>query len=242
MRTTGGAVTDKLSGWSFYSTLGDNEAGAIGSGLSDSNTIVCSMGTSGTVVRRTDPLLPLLNDKVLQFENHDWRLLLSMLPDCGSWWQRFTGEHGGGREDREIDALAFAVNDHVILRDSRDCQLSEFTSAPLDVKAASVQIALVGGMMEQFRAVLSAVNDPGHDIMCVVWTGGLSRSPLIRKTLLARLREDHDITEVFVSALTGPAAQQAAARGALINALVGAEVFEDFRSAVEVFCPLVQLK
>lgn len=234
-------VANLLSGWQCIASLGDNHAGAVGCGLIDTNTIIISLGTSGTVVRRVDRTLPLMHDRVAQFEYYDDRLLLAMLADCGAWWRKFVEEFGQGKSDKELDHLADEATCFIPIRDEAVCVCEHFKGAALGVQAASVQLALVASLMDRFKDVDSAITNFKHTIDRVVLTGGLSRSPLIRRTFRRHLLE-HGIKDVFVGSLEGPAAEQAAARGALINALVGGSVYPDLSAAALVLCPLTKLK
>jgi len=234
-------VISRLKDWKVVASLGDNHAGGVGCGLVDRNTFVVSLGTSGTVVRRADSLLP-VQGEVAQFEYYGDRLILAMLANCGAWWGEFVKTHGDGKGDQELDGLADnAAGCIVPLESEASCKNRNFTMLSLGEKAASVQLALAGSLMDRLRDILSAVGDSEHTISKVVLTGGLSRSPLIRRTFKKWIQE-LDIDDVFVSALEGPAADQAAARGALMNALVGSGAYPDLSAAAMAFCPLKKLE
>ena len=81
-------VKKRLAGWDYRAGLGDNDAGARGSGLDDFVTIIMSFGSSGTVTRIARTLAALAGN-ALTFEYFHHCLLLNMLENCANWYDKF---------------------------------------------------------------------------------------------------------------------------------------------------------
>ena len=82
---------ERLRGWRVAALLGDNHASAAGCGAAEYDTMVLSLGTSGTVNLPAPPSAQPSGD-ILAFEYWDDRLFLLMLAQCGAWYERFRAE------------------------------------------------------------------------------------------------------------------------------------------------------
>ena len=82
---------ERLRGWRVAALLGDNHASAAGCGAAEYDTMVLSLGTSGTV-NLPAPSSAQPSGDILAFEYWDDRLFLLMLAQCGAWYERFRAE------------------------------------------------------------------------------------------------------------------------------------------------------
>lgn len=233
-------VRNYLPGWRVVAGLGDNHAGAVGSGLTDRQTVVISAGTSGTVTRAVK-LGTAAAETFMQFEYYDDTLLLMMMADCASWYDRFVALFVYGKSHLQLDALALASSDvykHPYPATPNAPFEDWFLHLPLSVQAKTMQYSIACHLADHFKGIFEAVkNDNNHSIRQVVLTGGLTRSPYFCQTLKAKILEAGFKGEIRVSSRVGPLANQAATLGALINALVGGELYPNLETAIKKLCP-----
>lgn len=232
-----------LTSWRVVAGLGDNHAGAVGSGLTDNrDTIVISAGTSGTVVRAVE-LGALITGTAMRFEFYEQNtLLLSMMGDCASWYGRFVEQLGCGSSHAQLDDWALhasRVRELPYPKTPATPFPNWLNSLTLGEKVRSMQYSIARVLAGHFGKILGAVpDDASHHIKRVVLTGGLTRSRYFRealKVMLVDLRLFEG--EVLVSSRTGPLADQAATLGALINALVGGGLYPSREAAIKELCP-----
>ena len=98
---------ERLRGWRVAALLGDNHASAAGCGAAEYDTMVLSLGTSGTVNLPAPPSAQPSGD-ILAFEYWDDRLFLLMLAQCGAWYERFRAELNRRGQRRELARRALA--------------------------------------------------------------------------------------------------------------------------------------
>lgn len=231
-----------LTNWSVYSSLGDNHATAVGCGLADEETIVVSAGTSGTVIRICDPLILLLGGAV-SFEYYDQRLLLMMMPNCGSWYSKFKRDYFPGLSYKQMNMLAEGNTDYLDIpqKDGEPQYPEAFFEKLPEGKIASVQFSIAKAMvylaLEMSNEVVS-----GKEIRKIILTGGLSQSEFFREAFrsLVHWIVGEEIA-VFVSSLEPPISSQTGAWGGLINATVGNEDFGSLEEAVAELCPIKRI-
>ena len=111
---------------------------------------------------------------------------------------------------------------------------------PLDTQVKSMQQSIARHLAGHFQQILGAlpISNAEHSIKRVVLTGGLTRSQYFCEFLKAQMiYEDNFGGQVLVSSRTGPLANQAATLGALINALVGAQIYPTLEAAMKALCP-----
>ena len=225
------AVTRLLKGWRVVTTLGDNHATAAGCGAADYETVVLSLGTSGTVNRVCPPTAK-LRGQASQFEYWDDRLLLMMLAKCAAWYNLFKQAYEPTRSFAELNDLGQtapcakirlvspppeSVNQS---NDYCDPQLAKMDSA---IRTASVQFSIAYQMLRLSGQMLREVRRPAVEPRRFVLTGGLVQAPLIRATLATGLRLMRPHAEVMLSNRTGALAYKTDALGARYNAMAAAE-------------------
>lgn len=222
-------LTQRLSGWRVAAPLGDNHASAAGCGAAEYDTVVLSLGTSGTV-NLPAPHACAPAGEVLGFEYWDDRLFLLMLAQCGAWYERFRQEAAPGIGHDELNRMASACPPDRIVRVPEPAGagtvLTGLTGADLPAQTASTQCSIALEMLDRVRAMLPSAAEP---IRSFVLTGGLSRSPLIGGVLYAGLRmlaeRDGRVAadaRILRNDRSGPLAYKTDALGALVNARIAA--------------------
>jgi sugar (pentulose or hexulose) kinase len=244
------AVAEALQGWTVKAGLGDNHAGGVGSGLADRETVVISLGSSGTVIRRCRPDAK-LRGNAARFEYFDDSLLLEMLADCAVWYDRFVGAYNtDGLTHAQLDRLAldappdlqFVGQTHTD-QGWKEVYPENWESLPLGAKVLSTQASIAVHMLRLVKDILGEVEDTGiPPIQRFVITGGLSRSAFIQSVLEAGLRGLVPDCRVQVSSRQGPLANKAAVLGALFTAMVGTEGYPDLASVIDQLCTLQEVK
>jgi len=245
------SVAGTLEGWTVRAALGDNHAGGVGSGLADRETLVLSLGSSGTVIRRCLPDAR-LRGHAARFEYFDDSLLLEMLADCAVWYDRFVRAYNtGGLTYAQLDELALQAR-VTELRFVSQTQTGEgwkevypedWESAPLGVKVLSTQASIAVHMLRLVKDLLGEVCDAGvAPIERFVITGGLSRSAFMQLVLETGLRQLVPDCRVLVSSRQGPLANKAAVLGALFTAMVGTKGYPDLASVIEQLCTLHEVE
>ncbi len=237
-------VKKRLAGWSFHAGLGDNDAGARGSGLADFVTLVVSLGSSGTVTRIARAGASLAG-KVLTFEYFDHTLLLNMLAQCAAWYNEWKENHPQAREmtHQEIDTLIVqkvGFDDvQPIKPGTTPGHLAEWE---LSRQAAAIQKSIAFEIVERVADMLLEVQDlEAPTIKKVVITGGLKRSPFLLYAIAYYLRNLAPTLKLYVSGLSAPFSEQAAARGAMITAMIRTGRFHDYCSVARTICPIEPL-
>jgi sugar (pentulose or hexulose) kinase len=244
-------VAATLDGWTVRAGLGDNHAGGVGSGLADRETLVLSLGSSGTVIRRCRPDAK-LRGNAARFEYFEDSLLLEMLADCAVWYDRFvrTYNTGGLTYDQlnrlgleaGVASLRFVGQTHTD-QGWQEVYPADWDSLPLGVKVLSTQASIAVHMLRLTKDMLGEVTDANATpIHRFVITGGLSRSAFIQSVLKAGLRQLVPDCRVQVSSRTGPLANKAAVLGALFTAMVGTEGYPDLASVINQLCTLNEVK
>lgn len=237
-------VIEILKGWQVVAGLGDNHAGGVGCGLSDFETIVISAGSSGTVIRKCRPDLK-LRGRAACFEYYGDRLLLMMLADCAVWYDRFVGQFGEGKKLSELDELALRADLAKIRRifqewDGKGWQEmypENWGTLTLAEKVASTQASIAVRLLLLVREMLEEA--PGApEIKRFILTGGMSQSRFFQNIFAVGLSILVEDAEVLVSNRQGLLANQSAALGAMINAMVGVGKYPNLSSATAELCPL----
>ena len=217
-------LCERLRGWKVAAMLGDNHASAAGCGAAEYDTMVLSLGTSGTV-NLPAPHGARPTGDVLGFEYWDDRLFLLMLTECGAWYERFRAEAAPTTDYEELNRMALGADLERIVRVEAGRTAAD---AGLDLltRVASVHCSIALEMLDRVRTMLGATAEP---IRTFVLTGGLSRAPLIREALYAGLRmlaeTDDRVAEdarILLNDRSGPLAYKTDALGALVNARVAA--------------------
>lgn len=222
-------LTRRLRGWRVAAPLGDNHASAAGCGAAEYDTVVLSLGTSGTV-NLPAPHAREPAGEALGFEYWDDRLFLVMLAQCGAWYERFRAEAAPGVGHDELNRMAMSCPPDRIVRvpepAGAGAALTGQTGANLPAQTASTQCSIALEMLDRVRAMLPSAAVP---IRSFVLTGGLSRSPLINGVLYAGLRmlaeRDGRVAagaRILVNDRPGPLAYKTDALGALVNARIAA--------------------
>jgi len=235
-------VAATLEGWTVRAGLGDNHAGGVGSGLADRETVVLSLGSSGTVIRRCRPDAR-LRGNAARFEYFDDSLLLMMLADCAVWYERFVRAYNTeGLSYGELNRLALDARptDLLFVGQTHTAQgWSEvypegWANLPLGGKVLSTQASIAVHMLRLVKDMLGEVlSADASPIRRFVITGGLSRSALIQSVLETGLRRLVADCRVLVSSRTGPLANKGAVVGALFTAMVGTPGYPDLSAVVE---------
>ena len=243
------AVAEALEGWTVKAGLGDNHAGGVGSGLADRETLVISLGSSGTVIRRCRPDAK-LKGNAARFEYFDDSLLLEMLADCAVWYDRFVRTYNtGGLTYAQLNDLALQTRPdlHFVGQTHTDQGWKEvypanWESLPLGAKVLSTQASIAVHMLRLVKDMLGEVSDTGiPPIERFVITGGLSRSAFIQSALKTGLRGLVPNCRVQVSSRQGPLANKAAVLGALFTAMVGTKGYPDLASVIGQLCTLQEV-
>ena len=222
-------LTDQLRGWQVAALLGDNHASAAGCGATEYDTMVLSLGTSGSV-NLPAPHASRPSGEALGFEYWDDRLFLLMLAQCGAWYERFRAEAAPRMDYDDLNGLALASDPERIVRvpepDPTRTGWRELTGLDLAAQTASIQCSISLEMLDRVRAMLPSA---GERISTFVLTGGLSRAPLIRDVLHTGLRMLADTdervaadTRILLNARSGHLAHKTDALGALVNARIAA--------------------
>ena len=220
---------ERLDGWQVAALLGDNHASAAGCGAAEYDTMVLSLGTSGTVNLPAPHACRPTGD-VLGFEYWDDRLFLLMLAQCGAWYERFRAELASGMDHDELNRMALACDPDRIVRvpEPEPARRGWPQLAGLDLAAqtASTQCSISLEMLDRVRAMLPSAAEP---LRAFVLTGGLSRAPLIRDVLhtgLRMLAETDDRVaadaRILLNDRSGHLAHKTDALGALVNARIAA--------------------
>jgi len=221
--------TERLRGWQVAALLGDNHASAAGCGANEYDTVVLSLGTSGSV-NLPAPHTSRPSGDALGFEYWDDRLFLLMLARCGAWYERFRAEATPGTDYDELNRLALAADpDRIVRVPEPDDTLTgwpELAGLDLAAQTASTQCSISLEMLDRVRAMLPSA---AERIRTFVLTGGLSRAPLIRDVLhtgLRMLAETDDRVaadaRILLNDRSGSLAHKTDALGALINARIAA--------------------
>lgn len=222
-------LTERLRGWRIAAPLGDNHASAAGCGAAEYDTMVLSLGTSGTV-NLPAPHAGRPAGEVLRFEYWDDRLLLLMLAQCGAWYERFRARAAPGIDHDDLNRMALACDPDRIVRipepAGEGAVLPGLPDTDLPAQTASTQCSIALEMLDRVRAMLPAAAEP---IRAFVLTGGLSRAPLIRDVLRTGLRllaeSDRRVAadaRILLNDRSGPLAYKTDALGALVNARIAA--------------------
>ena len=222
-------LTERLRGWQVAALLGDNHASAAGCGANEYDTVVLSLGTSGSV-NLPAPHTRRPSGDALGFEYWDDRLFLLMLARCGAWYERFRANAAPGTDYDELNRLALAADPDRIVRvpepDDTPTGWPELAGLDLAAQTASTQCSISLEMLDRVRAMLPSA---AERIRTFVLTGGLSRAPLIRDVLhtgLRMLAETDDRVaadaRILLNDRSGSLAHKTDALGALINARIAA--------------------
>ena len=235
-------VAATLEGWTVRAGLGDNHAGGVGSGLADRETVVLSLGSSGTVIRRCRPDAQ-LRGNAARFEYFDDSLLLMMLADCAVWYDRFVREcNSEGLTYAELNRLALEARPAELLfvgqthtaQGWSEVYPAGWANLSLGGKVLSTQASIAVHMLRLVKDMLGEVlGADASPIRRFVITGGLSRSALIQSVLETGLRRLVADCRVLVSSRTGPLANKGAVVGALFTAMVGTPGYPDLSAVVE---------
>ena len=226
-QATWSSLSQQLKGWRVVSTLGDNQATAAGCGATDLQTMVVSLGTSGTINRVVPPSAS-LRGKAAAFEYWDHRLLLMMLGQCASWYNLFCNNYAAGLPHKKLNNLAKTADLSKIRRVScppDQVQPHDVFSWPvLDALAkreqvASVQFSIAREILLRIKAMQQEVKGPNADLKRVILTGGLSQAPLVRTVLSSGLECLLPQSTIWLNHRPGPLAVKTDALGALYNAL-----------------------
>ncbi len=220
---------ERLRGWKVAALLGDNHASAAGCGANEYDTMVLSLGTSGSVNLPAPHACRPTGD-VLGFEYWDDRLFLLMLAQCGAWYERFRAEAAPGSDYAELNRMALACDPDRIVRvpepDPARRGWPELTGLDLTAQTASTQCSISLEMLDRVREMLPSAAEP---IRTFVLTGGLSRAPLIRDVLHTGLRmlaeaDDRVAADarILLNDRSGHLAHKTDALGALVNARIAA--------------------
>jgi sugar (pentulose or hexulose) kinase len=244
-------VAETLQGWTVRAGLGDNHAGGVGSGLADRETVVLSLGSSGTVIRRCRPDAQ-LRGNAARFEYFEDSLLLEMLADCAVWYDRFVRAYNTqGLAYDELNQLGIraGIADLRFVGQAhtdqgwREVYPADWDSLSLGARVLSTQSSIAVHMLRLTKDLLGEVCDTGvPPIQRFVVTGGLSRSPLIQSVLQAGLRRLIPDCRVLVSSRQGPLANKGAVLGALFTAMVGTPGYPDLPSVIRQLCTLHEVQ
>jgi sugar (pentulose or hexulose) kinase len=244
------AVAETLEGWTIKAGLGDNHAGGVGSGLADRETLVISLGSSGTVIRRCRPDAK-LRGNAARFEYFEDSLLLEMLADCAVWYDRFVRTYNTGNLTYgQLNDLALQtppapqfIGQTQTDQGWKEVYPANWESLPLAVKVQSTQASIAVHMLRLVKDLLGEVCDTGiPPIQRFVITGGLSRSAFIQSVLETGLSGLVPNCRVQVSSRQGPLANKGAVLGALFTAMVGTPGYPDLSSVVNQLCTLQDVK
>jgi sugar (pentulose or hexulose) kinase len=209
-------INSIFKGWNAVASLGDNHAGALGCGLKDFTTIVVSAGSSGTVNRLAHPSWK-LRGQANCFEFYENRLLLMMLPDCATWYNRVIKNIRKKHSLDELNQLAFRAEKILLVRPNKIPQ--EWNELAWPDKIASIQTSIVCELLLLVKKMSIEIDDPrAPKINRVILTGGLSRSPFFQRAFKTGLKLLSSDFSFYVSKRKGPLAYKPAVLGALRNA------------------------
>ena len=222
-------LTEQLRGWQVAALLGDNHASAAGCGANEYDTIVLSLGTSGSV-NLPAPHASRPSGEALGFEYWDDRLFLLMLAQCGAWYEVFRADAAPGMDYDKLNGQALACDPERIVRvpepDPDRRGWPQLAGLDLPVQTASTQCSISLEMLDRVRAMLPSA---AVRIRTFVLTGGLSRAPLIRDVLHTGLRmlaeADGRVAadaRILLNDRSGHLAHKTDALGALVNARISA--------------------
>lgn len=237
------ALIGKLQSWRVGSPLGDNNAGALGMGVHEPGRLALSAGSSGTAIAVCDNAELPENSSIewkeghgapLQFEFFSQTMLLTMLHRCALAYDAFCetlpAELRGDHEKINQMALAADLTGNALLRVHSDTAGEHYPEADPSIASsgwselsvgqqiASMQLSIAAGLLSYAQDILLFLGDAKpHD--CVL-TGGLSQSPFFQAAITAGMETLAPGCQVFVSSRTGPSRFQAAARGALMAAML----------------------
>ncbi|MDX1947539.1 MAG: FGGY family carbohydrate kinase [Pirellulaceae bacterium] len=219
-------LRERLAGWHFCAGLGDNHASGVGCGVTDSGSLLASLGTSGTnnwVSEAAPPAVPGL----LGFGYYDATLWLNMLHHCAAWYNRFLDEFAAPLQDdhETLNRLADQSEPAELVRvpycqDQGESYPPGWTRLSLKVKVASVQFSILCEMLARMRSMLAAIDAqklkrPDRFIL----TGGLSQSPFAQHLFHAGVKLlAGESGQPLLSGRSGPLRYKTTAYGALINA------------------------
>ena len=171
-----------LKGWTIRGCLGDNHAGGVGSGLDDYQTLVISLGSSGTVIRKCRPGSPLVGSAA-QFEYFEDTLLLKMLADCAVWYERFAKDMAVPMPELDKAALATEAKGLRFIDQKEkggrweEVYPADWASLDAGTKAASTQASIAAHMLKLVAEMLKEVKDvKAPAITRFVITGALAFS------------------------------------------------------------------
>jgi len=237
------SLIGKLQSWRVGSPLGDNNAGALGMGVHAPGRLALSAGSSGTAIAVCDNKELPENSPTkwkeghgapLQFEFFSHTMLLTMLHRCALAYDAFCetlptdirGDHG------KINQLALEADltGNALLRVTSDTDGEHYPEADPNMvssgwselavgqQIASMQMSVAAGLLSYAQDILLYLGD-AKPSDCVL-TGGLSQSPFFQAAITAGMETLAPDCQVFVSSRTGPSRFQAAARGALMAAML----------------------
>ncbi|MDP2933803.1 MAG: FGGY family carbohydrate kinase [bacterium] len=235
-----------LDGWTVRAPLGDNHASGVGSGLDDDQTMVISLGSSGTVIRKCRHNA-LLAGNAASFEYFADKLLLKMLADCAVWYNRFLKRFAGASPSlpslNEVASATEAANWLFVPQAEKPGGWEElypdrWDALTLAEKVASVQASIAIHMLRLVRDLLSEVRENAPPITQFVLTGGLSQSQLMQHVLATGLNQFVPGCKVMVSGRQGPLANKAAVLGAMLTAMVGTPGYPNLSAVIKQLCTL----
>ena len=242
-------VAEALPGWAIKGGLGDNHAGGVGSGLADRETVVISLGSSGTVIRRCAPDAK-LRGNAARFEYFDDSLLLEMLADCAVWYERFVRTYNVDKlKYSQLDQMALDAPEAPAFIGQKQTEQgweevypANWDAASLGSKVRSTQASIAVHMLRLVKDMLCEVSDGNATpIKRFVITGGLSQSAFVQSVLKTGLSALVPDCCVQVSSRQGPLANKAAVLGALFTAMVATEGYPDLAAVVNQLCTLQEV-
>lgn len=228
-------VARLLHGWRVGAPLGDNHAGAWGMSVAGPGRVVLSAGSSGTAVgvcprgalAKVGAVLPPDRPPPLQFEFFDETLLLTMLPRCCVAWDAFRATLPADLRDDfgRINQLAERVPLDAPLplwksAGAKEKLPREWAAADVGRQIAGAQFSVAVGLLQYASDLVKVLRAARVEPTEFVLTGGLGQSPLFQQVVLAGLELLAPGRSLSVSARTGPDRFQAAARGALMAAML----------------------
>lgn len=161
-----------------------------------------------------------------------------MEANCATRYVRFVEQYGEGRSFDELDGLApktWSKNFVKALGLNYKDAMVLLTS--LGEKVAYARYTIARDLGELVYKIKDAVDQREH-IKKIVFTGGMMKSELFR----GYLKEYLNLLELPIYMLEDETiATKAAAYGALIAAMVGANYFPDLKTATKKMCTLKQI-
>jgi glycerol kinase len=233
-----------LSGWTFYAGLGDNHAAGMGIGLRGVNELGVSAGSSGTLIRLCPPHV-LTFGRALQFDY--WgedRLLLMMLADCGVWYKRFCRRYAKGCDFVSLNQMAESscylqlkrIRQAIDGDTCKELYPDNWDAMSLPERVASTQLSIALEMALLAKLMLEEIS--GQDALTIqklILTGGLSRSDFFAGAFSMCLNQLGVVLPVF-TLLPGPMTYKPDAKGAMMNAMLGAGVYPSLEAAAQDLC------